>query len=159
MNKGTLRHRRLLGASGLAIAAGLVFGGVAARAEQTLVISIAADPTGFDPEAVANNTSGFVMATVFDSLVRYKPGTTEVEPGLAKSWDISPDGLTYTFHLRTGIKFHDGTPFNAAEYIQTLDRQLKKDDPNSIYNTGPVQGYEDFTFGAVASYSAIDENT
>jgi len=159
MSRGTLSRRRLLGASGLAVAAGLVFGGVAARAEQTLVISIAADPTGFDPEAVANNTSGFIMATVFDSLVRYKPGTTEVEPGLAKSWDISPDGLTYTFHLRTGIKFHDGTPFNAGEYIKTLDRQLKKDDPNSIYKTGPVEGYEDFTFGSVDSYSALDDNT
>lgn len=142
-----------------ALAAALVLAPVAAQGESTLVISIAADPTGFDPEAVANNTSGFIMATVFDSLVRYKPGSTEVEPGLAKSWDISPDGLTYTFHLRAGITFHDGSKFNAAEYIQTLDRQLKKDDPNSIYKTGPVEGYEDFTFGSVVSYRAIDENT
>ena len=81
MGNNTWNRRRLLGASGLAIAAGLLFGPAAARAEQTLVISIAADPTGFDPEAVANNTSGFIMAAVFDSLVRYKPGTTEVEPG------------------------------------------------------------------------------
>src|SRR5580692_5729892 len=137
-------QRKLLGAGSLALAAWLLLGAAPTRADSTLVISIAADPTGFDPEAVANNTSGFIMATVFDSLVSYKPGTTEVAPGLAKSWDISPDGLTYTFHLRTGIKFHDGTPFNAAEYIKTLDRQLKKDDPNTIYNTGPVEGYEDF---------------
>ncbi len=151
---------RLRGVWGLAaITLPLLAPPVAAWAESTLVISIAADPTGFDPEAVANNTSGFVMATVFDSLVRYKPGTTEVEPGLAKSWDISPDGLTYTFHLRSGVTFHDGTKFNAAEYVKTLDRQLKKDDPNTIYKTGPVEGYEDFTFGSVTSYSAIDENT
>lgn len=150
-------HRLALGI--VPIAAAMLTGSPAARADTTLVISIAADPTGFDPEAVANNTSGFIMATVFDSLVSYKPGTTEVAPGLAKSWDISPDGLTYTFHLRTGITFHDGTPFNAPEYIKTLDRQLKKDDPNSIYNTGPVEGYEDFTFSAVASYSAPDDNT
>jgi ABC-type transport system substrate-binding protein len=140
-------------------AAAILLVSPAANAQKTLVISIAADPTGFDPEAVANNTSGFIMATVFDSLVRYKPGTTEVEPGLAKSWDISPDGLTYTFHLRTGVTFHDGSKFDAHEYVQTLDRQLKKDDPNTIYNTGPVQGYEDFTFGSVTSYSAIDDNT
>ena len=106
-------QRKLLGAGSLALAAWLLLGAAPTRADSTLVISIAADPTGFDPEAVANNTSGFIMATVFDSLVSYKPGTTEVAPGLAKSWDISPDGLTYTFHLRTGIKFHDGTPFNA----------------------------------------------
>ena len=102
MRNNISNRRRLLGASFLAVAAGLLLAPVAARADSTLVISIAADPTGFDPEAVANNTSGFVMATVFDSLVSYKPGTTEVAPGLAKSWDISPDGLTYTFHLRTG---------------------------------------------------------
>ena len=142
----------------LAAGVGLCAAG-AARAEGTLVISIAADPTGFDPEAVANNTSGFVMATVFDGLVAYQPGTTEVAPGLARSWEVSPDGLTYTFHLRQGIKYHDGTPFNAAAYIKTLDRQLKKDDPNTIYNTGPVEGYEDFTFGAVASYAALDNDT
>ena len=53
-----------------------------ARADTTLVVGIAADPTGLDPEAVLNNTSGFVMATIYDGLTRYKPGTTEVGPGL-----------------------------------------------------------------------------
>src|SRR5271157_6529272 len=85
----------------------------AASAQTTLVVSMAADPTGLDPEAVLNNTSGFVMATIYDSLVRYKPGTVEVEPGLAQSWDIAADGLTYTFHLRKGVKFQDGSPMNA----------------------------------------------
>lgn len=142
------------------LAAGIAFGAAAtARADSTLVISIAADPTGFDPEAVQNNTSGFIMGVVHDSLLAYKPGTTEVEPALAKSWDVSADGLTYTFHLRTGVKFQDGSPFNAQEYIKTIDRQLKKTDPNYIYNTGPVEGYEEFTFGNVVSYAALDDNT
>src|SRR6516165_4831963 len=118
-----------------------------ARADTTLVVSMAAYPTGLDPEAVMNNTSGFVMATIYDGLIRYKPGTVEVEPGLAQSWDVSSDGRTYTFHLRQGVKYHDGTPFNAQALIATLDRQLKKDDPNYIYNSGPVQSYIDFTYG------------
>jgi len=148
------------GALRAVLAAGVALGAcAAAHAQGTLVVSIATDPTGFDPEAVQNNTSGFIMGVVHDSLVAYKPGTTEVAPSLAKSWDVSPDGLTYTFHLRTGVKFHDGTPFNAAEYIKTLDRQLKKDDPNTVYNTGPVEGYEDFTFGEVTSYAALDNDT
>ncbi len=96
----------------LACIAFLAFG--TARADTTLVVSMAADPTGLDPEAVLNNTSGFVMATIYDGLIRYKPGTVEVEPGLAQSWDVSSDGLTYTFHLRKGVKYHDGTPFNAS---------------------------------------------
>jgi peptide/nickel transport system substrate-binding protein len=128
-------------------------------ADKALVISIQADPTGFDPEAVLNNTSGFVMATVFDSLVRYKPGTVEVEPGLAESWDISDDGLTYTFHLRQGVKFQDGTPFNAKTYVQGLDRLFKKDDPNYIYNTGAVENMVDFTYDAIDSYRMVDDST
>ncbi len=131
----------------------------AARADTTLVVSMAADPTGLDPEAVLNNTSGFVMATIYDGLIRYKPGTVEVEPGLAQSWDVASDGLSYTFHLRKGVKFHDGTPFNAAALIATLDRQLNKNDPNYIANSGPVQNLADFTYGSVASYRALDDST
>ena len=133
-----------------------------ARAEapaDTLVIGIAADPTGFDPEAVLNNTSGFVMATVFDSLMKYKPGTTDPMAGLAQSYDATPDGLTYTFKLRPNVTFHDGTPFNAKTYLSGIDRLLNKSDPNYIYNTGPVEGYIDFTYGSVASYTAPDDMT
>ncbi len=130
-----------------------------ARADGTLVVSMAADPTGLDPEAVLNNTSGFVMSTIYDGLTRYKPGTVEVEPGLAQSWDISSDGMTYTFHLRKGVKFQDGSPVNAAAIVENLDRQLKKDDPNYIFNTGPVQSYLDFTYGSMTSYRAVDDST
>ncbi len=128
-------------------------------AQKTLVIAIQADPTGFDPEAVLNNTSGFVMSAVYDSLVRYKPGTVDVEPGLAESWDISADGLTYTFHLRHGVKFSDGTPFDAQTYVKSLDRLFNKSDPAYIYNTGPVESYIHFTYDAVASYKALDDYT
>jgi peptide/nickel transport system substrate-binding protein len=107
---------------------------------------------------VLNNSSGFVMATIYDCLVNYKSGTVEVGPGLAESWGVSDDGLTYTFHLRKGVTFHDGTAFNAQSFVKGLDR-LKKDDPNSIYNTGPVESYIDFTYGAVDSYKAVDDNT
>ena len=99
------------------------------------MVGIAADPTGLDPEAVENNTSGFVMATIYDSLVRYKPGTVEVEPGLAERWDISADGLTYTFHLRPGVKFHDGTPLTADSIVQGVARLFDKSSPIYIYNT------------------------
>src|SRR5471032_3224615 len=131
----------------LLLAAALILASLTgnAVAQTTLVIAIAADPTGFDPEAVQNNTSGFIMATIFDSLVRYKPGSVDVEPGLAESWDISADGLTYTFHLRKGVKFHDGTPFNAPSYVKTINRLLDKGDADSIFNTGPVESFIDDT--------------
>ncbi len=128
-------------------------------AGKTLVIGIAADPTGLDPEAVENNTSGFIMATIYDSLIRYKTGSTEVEGGVAERWDVTPDGLQYTFHLRPGISFHDGTKLDAKTYIETVARQLDKSSPIYIYNTGPVEGYEEFTFGPVQSYRAVDDGT
>ena len=131
-----------------------------AQAEKTLVIAIAADPAGgLDPEAVLNNTCGFIMATIYDSLVKYKPGTVDVEPGLAKSYESSADGLTWTFHLREGVKFHDGTPFNAPNYVKTLKRLLDKQDPDSIFNTGPVESFIEDTYDEVASYTALDDNT
>ena len=131
----------------------------AARADTTLVVSIAADPTGFDPEAISNNTSGYIMATIHDGITRYKPGTVEVEPALAESWDIAPDGLTYRFHLRKGVKFHDGTPFSAHAYFDALERQLNKNFPYYIYNMGTVQSFIDFTFSSLASYSVVDDDT
>jgi peptide/nickel transport system substrate-binding protein len=148
--------KRLLAAT--CLAAALSAG--AARADTTLVIGIAADPAGgLHPEAVLNNTPGFVMATIYDSLVKYKPGTVEPEPGLAQSWAVSEDGLTYTFKLRSDVKFQDGTPFNADTYIQGINRQLDKSSPIYIYNTGPVGSYIDFTYGDVASVDKVDDHT
>ena len=141
----------------LAAATVLPHPALAQTAGKTLVIGIAADPTGFDPEAVENNTSGFVMSAVHDGLVRYKAGSVDIEPGLAERWDITPDGLQYTFHLRPGILFHDGTPLNAETFVQGIARQLDKASPIYIYNTGPVEGYTDFTYGPVASYRATGD--
>ncbi len=155
-----MKMNRLLSATAIAV---LALAGTSlsapAHAQKTLVIGIQADPTGLDPEAVLNNTSGFVMATIYDSLVRYKPGTVDVEPALAQSWDVTPDGLTYTFHLRKGVKFQDGSPFNAKTYVQGLNRLLDKNDPDSIFKTGPVEGYIDTTYEQLASYRAVDDDT
>ncbi|GMA15359.1 ABC transporter substrate-binding protein [Deinococcus metallilatus] len=150
-----MKHGRLL-TSALALTA---FGAISAQAQTTLVIGIQSDPTGFDPEAILNNTSGFVMSTVYDSLVKYKRGTVEVEPGLAQSWKISPDGKTYTFTLRKGVTFQDGTPFNAQTFVKSLDRLFKKNDSAYIYNTGPVESYIDFTYGPMDSYQATGPYT
>jgi peptide/nickel transport system substrate-binding protein len=139
------------------LASSALIGGAAAQT--TLVVGMAADPTGLDPEAVLNNTSGFVMATIYDPLIKYKAGSVEVEPGLAESWQASEDGLTYTFKLRKGVKFHDGTPFNAPNYIKTIKRLLDKQDPDSIFNTGPVESFIDDTYEDVASYTAPDDST
>lgn len=130
-----------------------------AAAGQPLVIAMGADNTGLDPEAVMNNESGYIMAAIYDQLVQYKSGTTEIGPGLADSWDISEDGLTYTFHLHQGIKFQDGTPFNADAVVAWLDRLINKDNPNYYAKRPGIDSYVDFTFHGVDSYKKLDDNT
>jgi peptide/nickel transport system substrate-binding protein len=66
-----------------------------------------------------------ICDNVYEALVFYKDESTALEPGLATSWEVSPDGLTYTFKLRKGVKFHDGTPFNANAVVFSHGRQMK----------------------------------
>ena len=72
-----------------------------------LVVCTEASPEGFDPVLYTTAVTADAAAeTMFNRLVDFKPGTTEVVPALAKTWEISDDGLTYTFHLRDDVKFH-----------------------------------------------------
>jgi peptide/nickel transport system substrate-binding protein len=88
----------------------------------TLVFGTSSDPVVLDGALVSDGESLRVIDQIFETLVSLKPGTTELEPGLAKSWEISDDGLTYTFELQEGVKFHDGEPFNAAAVCTNFDR-------------------------------------
>ena len=88
----------------------------------TLVFGTAADPVVLDGSLVSDGESLRVIDQIYESLVSLKPGTTELEPGLAESWEISEDGLTYTFALRNGVTFHDGEPFNAEAVCFNFDR-------------------------------------
>ncbi|HKJ91497.1 MAG TPA: ABC transporter substrate-binding protein, partial [Oceanipulchritudo sp.] len=93
-------------------------------APETFIFARGADAQKLDPADVDDGESVNTMAQVFEGLLAFKPGTLEVEPRLAESWEISPDGLTYTFILREGIRFHDGTPLNAESARYSFDRQM-----------------------------------
>src|ERR671935_2893504 len=87
--------------------------GGASKAAPTFVIAGAADPTYLDPALVSDGESFRVTEQIFEGLVKLKPGSTLVRPALATAWKSSTDGKTWTFTLRKGVKFHDGTAFNA----------------------------------------------
>ncbi len=88
------------------------------------------EPTGLDPTIAAPVAIGQVTwQNVFEGLVSIDE-SGKVQPQLAKSWEISPDGLTYTFKLQTGVKFHDGEAFDSAAAKFTLDRARGKDSVN-----------------------------
>src|SRR5271169_335229 len=95
----------------------------------TLTFARGADSQKLDPADVDDGESIKVLVNISQGLVRFKHGTTEPEPCLATSWTISPDGLTYTFQLRQGVRFHDGTPLDASAAAFSFLRQMDKSNP------------------------------
>src|SRR5215211_1123862 len=81
------------------------------------------DPRSLDPALATDVPTGRAVGYLFDGLTRFSPDA-KVEPALASRWDVTPDGLTYTFHLRSGIKFHDGSPLTARNVANSWMRAL-----------------------------------
>jgi peptide/nickel transport system substrate-binding protein len=89
------------------------------------------DPRYLDPAVCYETYGGMIISHVYETLLWYKgESTAEFEPILAKSWTVSSDGLTYTFKLREGVKFHDGTTFNATAVKYSIDRMILINDPH-----------------------------
>lgn len=149
--------RRSLLAAGTALA--LTLGGVAPAIAQTppgvLIVGQIAEPKALDPAAVTAVNDFRILMNVYDGLVRYKDGTLEVEPALATDWTISEDGTVYTFTLREGVTFHDGSDFNAEAVKFNFDRML--DETHPYHNTGPFPLA--FFFSSIESVEAVDDLT
>ncbi|WP_025619132.1 ABC transporter substrate-binding protein [Salinispora cortesiana] len=88
----------------------------------TLVFGVASDPKVLDPSFASDGESLRVARQVFETLVRPEEGGTKVSPGLAESWTPDEAGTTWTFKLRSGVKFHDGTDFNAEAVCVNFNR-------------------------------------
>jgi len=125
-------------------------------AQKPFVVGQIAEPKSLDPAADTAVNDFRILVNIYDGLVQFKPGTLQVEPDLAKSWTISKDGLTYTFDLRTGVKFQDGTPFNAQAVKFNFDRMLDKSNPYHK-STGPFPLA--FFFSSIKDTKVIDDHT
>ena len=120
-----------------------------------MIVGQIAEPKSLDPAAVTAVNDFRILMNVYDGLVRYKDGTLEVEPSLATSWDISDDGLEYTFSLREGVSFHDGSAFDAEAVKFNFDRMLDENHP--YHDTGPFP--LSFFFSAVEDVAVMDAST
>ena len=100
-----------------------------------LVVGQLAEPRALDPHVVTSLNDFRILANLCEGLVRFADGSLEIEPALAESWSISDDGTVYRFRLRRGVRFHDGTVFDAAAVRFNLERMLREDHPE--HGTGP----------------------
>jgi peptide/nickel transport system substrate-binding protein len=141
--RGTSRLFSLLAALGFALAVAGVSYGTSSK-ETTIVFGAASDPVILDGPLVSDGESLRPIDQMFEGLVGLKSGTTQVIPLLATSWTTSKNGLVWTFKLRQSVKFHDGTPFNAAAVCANFDRWYSFPGP---LQTDAVTYYWNTVFG------------
>lgn len=120
------------------------------------------DPRSLDPALSTDVPTGRAVSYLFDGLTRIAVDGS-LQPGLAERWEISPDGRTYTFRLRRGVVFHDGTPFRARQVRRSFERVL---DPAVRGGRGwplfPIAGARDFAAGrarSIAGLTVLDDST
>jgi peptide/nickel transport system substrate-binding protein len=99
---------------------------------KTLIVAIPQATVQLDPAIAGSNGYGDIIPitdNITEGLTRFKPGTVEIEPALAESWEASEDGLEYVFAIRPDVTFHDGTPVDAAAVETALLRQFDEESP------------------------------
>lgn len=104
--------------------------------KDNLVFARSGDSVGLDPVDESDLESVMVAAQILEPLVTFEPGTTNIVPGLAESWEVSDDLKTWTFHLRPGVKFQDGTDLDAGAVVFNFERWWDRDNPYHVGHTG-----------------------
>jgi dipeptide transport system substrate-binding protein len=132
---------------------------------ETLVVCTEASPDFLNPQFSTANTSFDVAAQIYDRLVGVERGGSKIIPGLAESWTVSDDGLTYTFKLRQGVNWHSNrafTPtrrFNADDVVFTFQRMIDKNHPFHGVGRGSYEYYEGLVAPFLKSVEKVDDRT
>ena len=134
---------------------------------KTLVYCSEGSPENFSPAINTTGTSFDAARPVYDKLTQFARGSTQVEPGLAESWTVSPDGRVFSFKLRKGVKFHSGVngfkptrDFNADDVLFSFERQWKADHPYAKVSGGKYDYFADMGLNEdLASIDKVDAMT
>ncbi len=125
----------------LALIASFVFASTTPKKGGTLIIAHWGDPITFNPDAKIDDAGSGIHGCIFSRLVALDTDYNVI-PDLAESWEISDDGLTYTFHLRKGVKWHDGHPFTAADVVWTYKQIMSHKEAPANRHFAPVESIE-----------------
>ena len=118
----------------LLLALFVVFPGPAApQGRKELRVGVVGLPAQLDPAVALEGAAPLVARQVFDTLVAFRDGSTEVDPALATRWSVSRDGLVWTFSLREGVRFHDGTVVSGPEVAASFQRHLAPDAAGAVW--------------------------
>ncbi len=93
--------------------------------EQIIHLGNTSEPRDLDPSTAVSNTEANILDSLFEGLVNYSPDCHEIVPGAAEKWEVSPDGRTYTFHLRPGLKWSNGDPLTSADFLYAFRRLIE----------------------------------
>src|SRR5205807_8425663 len=146
------------------LAAGLLFSpaarvGWAAQMNDTFVWGKSGDADTLDNQVSSNGETSEVTTQVYNLLVRAKQGQTDIEPDLAESWSVSSDGLVWTFKLRKGVTFHDGTPWNAEAAKFNFDRMADAKNPYHAVKGFIFEYWDDFMGDTYKEARVVDPYT
>ncbi|HEV8307932.1 MAG TPA: ABC transporter substrate-binding protein [Methylomirabilota bacterium] len=151
----------------LVVAVALLLGGAGPALAQTFVWGNQGEPVQLDPAVITDGISARITHQIYDTLVKYKGSTTEIEPGLAEKWEASADATVWTLSLRKNVKFHDGEPLDAKAVVWNMERWWKSNHPqheNQVkagqtfeYWEGQFEGFDDKSI--VSKIEAVDTHT
>lgn len=123
-------------------------GGVDTEKKDSIVIAVSSDILSMNPYRYNETPTNQFMLHIYETLISFD-NNAQVQPGLAETWEVAEDGVTYTFHLRKGVKFHDGDEFTAEDVIASFDKAKNPDSPSAFSSF----------FTGVESYEALDDYT
>ncbi|WAP68182.1 ABC transporter substrate-binding protein [Jiella pelagia] len=128
-----------------------------AKEGDSIVITYKDDVSTLDPAIGYDWQNWSMIKSLFDALMDYEPGTTELRPALAERYEISDDGTVFTFHLKSGVKFHNGREMTAEDVKYSLDRVTnpKTQSPGAGF-FGSIAGYDDVAGGTAETLSGVE---
>ncbi|WP_318616504.1 ABC transporter substrate-binding protein [Sporosarcina sp. YIM B06819] len=132
---------------------------VSENVKDTLVFGRGGDSSSLDPSRVTEGESFKVTVNLYETLLNFGEQDTAVNPGLATEWAPSEDGLTYTFKLREGVKFHDGTDFNADAVVKNFERWANGNAEKFPYYNTTFGGFKGDEGHVIESITADGANT